>query len=101
VAASLQRLAALGLEVHITEMDVRIQGPATEEKLARQARIYQDMLRVCFAAENCRALIFWGFTDRHSWIPKYFPGWGAALPFDDAYRPKPAYRALIEVLSAP
>lgn len=101
VVASLQRLAALGLEVHITEMDVRIQGQATEEKLARQASIHRDMLRVCLAAENCRAFVFWGFTDRHSWIPRYFPGWGAALPFDEAYRPKPAYRALIEALSTP
>jgi len=100
-AASLQRLAGLGLEVHITEMDVRIKGRVTEEELARQASICKDMLRVCFTAENCRAFVFWGFTDRHSWIPKYFPGWGAALPFDEAYRAKPAYRALMEALSTP
>lgn len=101
VAANLQRLAALGLEVHITEMDVRIDGAVTEGKLARQASIYKDMLRVCLAAENCRAFVLWGFTDRHSWIPSYFRGWGAALPFDEAYRPKPAYRALMEALSTP
>jgi len=100
-AANLQRLAALGLEVHITEMDVRINGVVTEEKLARQASIYKDMLRVCIAAENCRAFVLWGFTDRHSWIPQYFRGWGSALPFDEAYRPKPAYRALMEALSTP
>ena len=100
-AANLQRLAALGLDVHITEMDVRINGVVTEEKLARQASIYKDMLRVCIAAENCRAFVLWGFTDRHSWIPQYFRGWGSALPFDEAYRPKPAYRALMEALSTP
>jgi len=34
VAANIKRLNDLGLEVHITEMDVRIREPATEEKLA-------------------------------------------------------------------
>ena len=98
VAANMKRLAALGLKVHITEMDVRIKGPATEEKLAEQARVYRDMLEVCLAAENCRAFVLWGFTDRHSWIPHFFTGYGSGLIFDESYRPKPAYNALIDML---
>jgi hypothetical protein len=31
--------------------------------------------------------------------PEFFPGWGSALLFDEAYRPKPAYHALVEALS--
>jgi hypothetical protein len=45
--------------------------------------------------------VLWGFTDAHSWIPALRPGWGAALPFDEAYRPKPAYDALHATLEAP
>jgi hypothetical protein len=41
----------------------------------------------------------WGFTDRHSWIPAFSPGMGAALIFDAEYRPKPAYDALREALT--
>jgi len=98
VAANMKRLAALGLGVHITEMDVRIKDPATEEELAEQARVYGDMLKVCLSAENCKAFVMWGFTDRYSWIPYFFPGWDAALILDESYSPKPAYNALMDVL---
>ncbi|MFB0523517.1 MAG: endo-1,4-beta-xylanase [Candidatus Bathyarchaeia archaeon] len=98
VAANIDRLAGLGLEVHITEMDVRIKHPVTEEKLSAQARVYRDMFEVCLSAENCKAFVMWGFTDRHSWIPSFFEGYGSALIFDDSYALKPAYYALSRFL---
>lgn len=101
VAANIQRLHSLGLEVHITEMDVKIQnGTGTlAEKFAVQARIYRDMLRVCLSASNCRAFVMWGFTDSHSWIPWVTKKPDAPLIFDKLYHPKPAYNALREVLA--
>jgi endo-1,4-beta-xylanase len=101
VAANMKRLGALGLQVHITEMDVRIQEPVTEEKLAAQARIYHSMLDVCLVAPNCTAFVTWGFTDSHSWIPDFFPGSGAALIFDEFYRPKPACSEMVGTLADP
>ena len=100
VAANIQRLAALGLDVHITEMDVQIQnGTGTEsERFAAQAKIYRDMLGVCLSKRNCKAFVLWGFTDKHSWIPQFTKKPDAALIFDNFYRPKPAYNALREVL---
>lgn len=97
-AANMDRLAALGLEVHITEMDVRIKRPVTKEKLAAQARIYRDTLAVCLSTQSCKAFVLWGFTDRHSWIPQFFSGSDAGLIFDESYRPKPAYNGLMDVL---
>ncbi|MEM2306876.1 MAG: endo-1,4-beta-xylanase [Candidatus Bathyarchaeia archaeon] len=91
VAANIKRLNELGLEVHITEMDVRIRMPAKWEDLIKQAEIYRDILRVCLTADNCKAFVMWGFTDKYSWIPGYFSGYGAALIFDEFYAPKPAY----------
>ncbi|MBS7653662.1 MAG: endo-1,4-beta-xylanase [Candidatus Bathyarchaeia archaeon] len=91
VAANIKRLNDLGLEVHITEMDVRIRMPARWEDLVEQAKIYRDFLRVCLSAERCKAFVMWGFTDKYSWIPGYFSGYGAALIFDESYVPKPAY----------
>ena len=38
--------------------------------------------------------VMWGFTDRHSWVPWFFEGYGSALIFDDSYCPKPAYHAV-------
>jgi endo-1,4-beta-xylanase len=41
---------------------------------------------------------FWGFTDKRSWIPEVFAGWGSAHLYDEAYQPKPAYFAVLEAL---
>jgi endo-1,4-beta-xylanase len=94
----MDRLAALGLIVHITEMDVRIEKPVTEEKLVAQAGIYRGVLEACLSASNCGAFVMRGFTDRHSWIPEVFPGSDAALVFDPSYNRKPTYEALNNVL---
>jgi endo-1,4-beta-xylanase len=96
VAANIARLTTLGLQVHITELDVAI---SSEKELARQAEIYSQVANVCLSNPGCTAIQTWGFTDKYSWI-----GWytnhakGDALPFDREYRPKPAYRALIDAL---
>lgn len=96
IVTNINRLSALGLEVHITEMDVRIREPVTEEDLVAQARIYGEIVNACFSAENCKAFVTWGLTDRHSWIPGHFPGWDAPLIFNDSYQPKPAYHTLMD-----
>jgi len=101
VAANMTRLAALGLQVHVTEMDVGIQGAASAGDLSAQARIYRDTLGACLSVRGCTAFVLWGFTDRHSWISQFFPGWGTALIFDEAYHPKPAYNALRDMLRGP
>ncbi|MFF2514068.1 endo-1,4-beta-xylanase [Streptomyces sp. NPDC058086] len=36
----------------------------------------------------------WGVSDKYSWIPGAFSGYGAALPYDGTYAPKPAYAGL-------
>ena len=100
VAANMKRLAGLGQDVYVTEMDVAIQEPVTAEKLAAQAKTYRDILGVCLAATNCKAFITWGVFDGDSWLldrPKY-NGLAAPLLFDESFRPKPVYRALIDLL---
>ncbi|MEA5450882.1 endo-1,4-beta-xylanase [Leptolyngbya sp. CCNP1308] len=99
VAANMARLSDLGLQVHITEMDVRIQQPATASDGDQQAEVYQAMLQTCLQAENCNTFVTWGFSDRYSWVPGYFDGWGEALLFDRDYRAKPAYHSLLEALA--
>jgi endo-1,4-beta-xylanase len=93
-----RRLADLGLELSITEMDVRINLPSTSEELNQQADAYRDAINFCLTTPGCKALLTWGFTDKHSWIPSFFAGWGDALIYDNSYLPKPAYVALREAL---
>jgi endo-1,4-beta-xylanase len=101
VLANMKRLAALGLEVQITEMDVKIQNDPRpmQVRLDAEAQIYRDMLSVCLAVKQCTAFVMWGFTDRHSWIPGATGHPDAPLIFDEEYRPKPAYFALVGILN--
>jgi len=92
--ANARRLADLGLEISITEMDVRINLPSTSEKLAQQADAFRDAIDFCLTQPNCKALLMWGFTDKYSWVPGTFAGWGDALIYDANYQAKPAYFAL-------
>ncbi len=102
ISANMARLAALGLEVHITEMDVALpvdaNGNASAADLAAQAAIYQYVMAACQAAPNCTAFLTWGLTDLYSWIPGFEPGFGAALMLDQNYQPKPAYNSVAGVL---
>jgi endo-1,4-beta-xylanase len=93
-----QRLAALGVEISITEMDVRIALPADATELQQQALAYDDAVRFCLDQPNCASLTIWGFTDKYSWVPSVFSGFGDALIFNASYQPKPAYTAIQSVL---
>lgn len=97
LAQNIQRLGALGLDVHISELDVRLPD-STAASFSAQAQTYQDVLKVCLAQTACRAFQTWGFTDKYSWIPYFFAGEGWALPFDQNYVKKPAYNSLLTTL---
>ena len=75
ISANMARLAALGLEVHVSEMDVQLpvnaNGNATAANLAAQATTYQNVFAACQAAPNCTGFLTWGFTDAYSWIPSH------------------------------
>jgi endo-1,4-beta-xylanase len=95
---NIQRFADLGVDVAITELDIRMQLPATEAKLAQQRTEYETVVKACVAVTRCTGVTVWGFTDSDSWIPDTFPGQGAATPYDENYAPKPAYYGIVTAL---
>ena len=97
----MEQFAALGVDVAVTELDLRIRLPADAKSLAAQAGDYASVVRACRLTERCVGVTTWGITDDRSWIPSFFSGYGAALPFDEAYRPKPAVAAMTETWTAP
>ncbi|MHB8653101.1 MAG: endo-1,4-beta-xylanase [Terriglobia bacterium] len=105
VAANIERLTALGLQVQITEMDVRLPINSSGElldptDLERQAKIYGEIAKICAAHPGCTAFQTWGFTDRYTWIVNFTHGkYGQPLLFNAAYEPKPAYQAVLDALS--
>jgi endo-1,4-beta-xylanase len=105
IAANIARLTALGVQVHITEFDVSLpvdsSGQPRHDDLLRQAEVYRGVVHACLQSPGCAAIQTWGFTDKWSWIGSHSHGTrGAALPFDRAYKPKPAYDAMFEEMSA-
>ncbi len=101
--ANIARFTALGLQVHLTELDVRLpvdqNGVATSANLQAQAQRYHDIAAACLKYPLCTLLQTWGFTDAHSWIPGFTPGFGAALPFDANYQPKPAFTSIEQLFA--
>jgi endo-1,4-beta-xylanase len=96
--ANLARFAALGVDVAITELDIRMPTPPNDTTKAQQANDYRSVVNACLAVSRCVGVTTWGVTDKYSWIPGTFPGQGAALLFDEGYVAKPAFNAVIQAL---
>ncbi|HTI20206.1 MAG TPA: endo-1,4-beta-xylanase [Kutzneria sp.] len=96
--ANMQRFAALGVNVAVTELDDRIQLPASTANLDQQATDYATVVSDCLQVSRCVGVSQWGVGDADSWIPGTFPGWGAATMYDQNYQPKPAYSAALSAL---
>ncbi|MFI5909291.1 endo-1,4-beta-xylanase [Dactylosporangium sp. NPDC051541] len=97
--ANLQRFADLGVDVAITELDVRMVLPRDSTKDATQATYYSNVVKACVAVTRCVGITIWDYTDKYSWIPSVFSGQGAALPWDDSLVKKPtAYNAIAVAL---
>jgi endo-1,4-beta-xylanase len=90
----------LGVEVALTELDVRLPLPSDATKMAAQATAYADSVRACKDAKKCVGVTVWDFWDPVSWVPSTFPGNGDADLLDANFTRKPAYYAVSDVLRA-
>lgn len=104
IESNLKRFAALGLEVQITELDIRAcdeWSTCDAAALQNQADMYADLLEICLGIPQCKVFEMWGFTDKYTWLDDFqnpthkdeMP-----LPFDKDYAPKPAYHSMMQVL---
>jgi endo-1,4-beta-xylanase len=98
MVSAMQRYASLGLEMKFTEVDVMMLTDNSTDNLNTEATIYGNVMTACLRVSACKGVVTWGFTDRYSWLPSYFPGTGWGLPFDSEYQPKPAFHALVAAL---
>jgi len=95
--ANLERFAALGVDVAITELDVSLADTpgTTAEKEQLQARAYRDVIELCQSVPRCTSFTVFGFSDNHAWDEL---GDASPLVFDKAYRAKPAFFELQKAL---
>jgi endo-1,4-beta-xylanase len=98
--ANLQRFAALGVDVQLTELDIRMPTPASTANLNQQATDYSNVVKACLAVSRCTDMTVWGVDDGHSWVPQTFSGQGAALLFDANFQQKPAFNAVLQALNS-
>ena len=91
VAANMERLEALGLNVVISEMDVQI---CTSDVDTQETR-FHDIVAVCVAEPLCLAVTVWGVPDKYSWLNGVNCATPQPLLFDDNYGPKPAFSGVL------
>lgn len=64
VQTQLQRLAGTGLDVAITELDIRIPKDVTSAKLQQQQTDYNTVTRACLSVPKCVGITVWGVSDK-------------------------------------
>ncbi|KAF9056976.1 endo-1,4-beta xylanase [Panaeolus papilionaceus] len=92
---SMQNFVNLGLEVAITELDIRMTLPETPALLAQQAKDYTTVITACKNVQRCVGVTLWDWTDKFSWVPGTFAGQGGACPWDENFVKKPAYSGIV------
>ena len=103
VERSMEDLATAGLEVAITELDMRICGNERDE--AFQEVAYQAYCEMALSQPNCHEVLIWGLRDEDSWITlaNYSPFedcQDAVIVEGDNYTPKPAYNGVAAAITA-
>ncbi len=97
--ANMQRFADLGVDVALTELDVRMQLPETSDKDATQLSYYTQAVKACMGVTRCVGVEIWDYTDKYSWVPSTFNGEGVPLPWDSNLQKKTTlYNAILSAL---
>lgn len=95
IQQNMEAFVNLGVEVAITELDIRMTLPSTPTLLQQQQANYQTAVSACNAVPKCVGVTLWDFTDKFSWVPGTFAGMGAACPWDENLVLKPAYDGIV------
>lgn len=75
---NMQAFTALGVDVVVTELDVRVALPPTAASEAQQVADYYSTVAACVAVKGCVGITVWDFVDTYSWVPSTFAGQGYA-----------------------
>jgi GH35 family endo-1,4-beta-xylanase len=98
---SLKAYAALGVEIHITELDIHNPDPS-EEGQEQMALMYKQLFNILVKAQkedgaNITSVTFWGMKDDESWLTGFRKEKSYPLLFGENYDLKPAYFAVADV----
>jgi endo-1,4-beta-xylanase len=94
----LAEIAALGLTIQITELDVTDKNAPADDEIRDRlvADTYSRFLDAALDEPAVKMVVTWGLSDRHSWIARerrdQLPS--RPLPFDAVLEPKLAFEAM-------
>ena len=93
---------SLGLEVQVTELDIHATDPS-EAGMQMLAERYGKLFRILLKAKkeglaNVTSVTFWGMKDDESWLSGFRKEKSYPMLFDDNYREKAAYHAVIKAV---
>jgi len=113
VRANMKRYEEIGLEVHITELDIGCVGFSENQsdlqscpgwgkaQEIQQAEEYRKWAQLCLEEPACTCFETWGFSDRYTWLtPDITVSNNHPLLWDEFYQKKLAYTAVIETFQA-
>lgn len=104
----LQQVAATGLLIHISELDVRVNQAKvagyvlTDADALKQRQKYAAIVRAyrtIVPNAQQHGITTWNVGDADSWIPNFCSCVDFPLPFDKQYAKKPAYDGLLDGLN--
>lgn len=107
IIKSMEKFAELGLDNIITELDMSIYAwndrsdygdDIPNHVMEKQAQRYNELFEALRNnKETVSAVLFWGISDRHTWLHS-FPvrRTDAPLPFDKNMHAKPAYWGIVD-----
>jgi endo-1,4-beta-xylanase len=103
-------LAALGMTIQLTELDVTDEGAPADQAVRDRlvADTYSRFLDAALDEPAVKMVVSWGLSDRHSWIVRHETHqskWredglsSRPLPFDADLQPKPACEAIAQAFA--
>lgn len=106
----IDRIADLGLDVFISELEVN--DSTLPKDIAERDRLvadyYEEFLTAVLSRKAVKRVVFWGISDFDNWVVRGYTtekrkaGTGAARPalFDANNQPKPSFHAVARALAA-
>jgi len=90
------RYCKLGVEVHITELDVSCDDNCRDYDGgdSKQGQVYTNALKACLNNSCCTGFLVWGIGDNDSWRGAE----NKPLLFNSNYQPKGQYTAILNLL---
>lgn len=100
---TIKKFAELGVQINITELDMH-NNLNTEAALKQQAARYKALFEILVRLKkngtaNINSVTFWGVLDSASWLTRQMNETSYPLLFDRNGLPKPAFDALIDLVS--